>query len=288
MKVYSDKSNCRRAAKRALAQGDLNAEPRESVDFQIIEQDGGFAWVVPASVQASATDFEVAEAMAVREEKIIEMANEMQAEATGGDAEFENRPAKRRKARNPRVLAPIDQRPDVMVGEVPKAENLPEPAPELPTAFVPDVDAGEIASAEYGMLTTRERAGEAAEAAGVSDPVISQTARGMWVWRTSALNTVWRESQKQPAQREKAKAAKDEKPQRAASGLRGSRAAKLEQTVELLRRPEGATREEVAALTGWSIPSAGCRITTDVKITLGHKITAEKVEGRGKVYRIAA
>lgn len=190
MKLYCDKTRARYAAKRELAKGFLGGEPREGIDFEIVAQDGKFGWVVPAPVQAPAADFEpvdypeaggdAAEARATRKQPIGRAA---------------------RKVRKARGTAenPVFGVPFIDPAEDPTpAEDLPEPAAELPTSFAPDAEAGEVASAEYGMLTTRERAGEAAKAAGVSDPVISQTARGMWVWRTPALNQVWRESQKPP------------------------------------------------------------------------------------------
>jgi hypothetical protein len=188
MKVYFDKSTARRAARTALG-----ADAKEGAHFTIVAHDGKFGW----NTQGTHFDEVAKGGPTVMVDEIADAPAEAAFESSGGDAEFDNRPVKRRKARNARAKAG-ESLAFEPVGEAPKAEDLPEPAPELPTAFVPDFDAGEIASAEYGMLTTRERAGEAAKAAGVSDPIISQTARGMWVWRTSALNAVWRESQKPP------------------------------------------------------------------------------------------
>jgi hypothetical protein len=271
MKTYCDKTRARYAAKRELAKV-LGREPQEIYDFEIIPQPGRkFAWVVPASV-----DFEP-----VTAEDEADAAAEAQAEAAGGDAEFDNRPARTaRKARKAKVA-------DVVVVKQP-AEDLPEPAPELPTSFVPDAKAGEIASAEYGMLTTRERAAEAAKAAGVSDPVITQTVRGMWVWRTPALNTVWRESQKPP--KGGPKGPKAERPAKAPqkAGHAGKMSAKHETALALIKRPQGASAAEIAKETGWLEHSARARVAADLIGKFNLPITKAKEGERGKVYRFAA
>lgn len=217
--------------------------------------------------------------------------------------ETEQKPAERkRRSRRADAKAAIDAAQDRAEASLDHAEKvIADPlASEWPTSFVPDVEAGEIASREYGMLTTRERAVEAAAAAGASDAKVTQTARGMWVWRTQQLDRVWQENAvadlKNPdhgspapkGSKKRAAASKDGRETPRKPGERGSRGPKLQLTVGLLKRPEGATAEEIASATGWSIPSANCRVTTDVKITLGYAVVAAKEPGRGKVYRIAA
>jgi hypothetical protein len=189
-------------------------------------------------------------------------------------------PARKRKA----TAAPVP---------APEAPANPEPpkaaeealAPVWPTAFVPDVAAGEIAAREYGLLKTRERAVQAATVAGVADPVITQTCRGDWIWRVQALDKVWRENA--VADAKKPKAEKAPKVKGAPRKRRGG--SKLDIAEALLRRPEGATAEEVAsAVEGWDAKSAKIRIGTCLKLTRQLPISSVVEGGRGKVYRIAA
>lgn len=55
----------------------------------------------------------------------------------------------------------------------------------------------------------------------------------------------------------------------------------------MLRAPEGATVEEITAVTGWQGHSIRGAISGVMKKKLGLNITSEKVEGRGCVYRLA-
>ena len=58
--------------------------------------------------------------------------------------------------------------------------------------------------------------------------------------------------------------------------------------IALLRRPEGATVEALMEATGWQRHTVRGAISGALKKKLGLAIAAEKVEGRGRVYRIAA
>ena len=57
--------------------------------------------------------------------------------------------------------------------------------------------------------------------------------------------------------------------------------------IDLLHRPEGATIDEIAAATGWQRHTVRGAISGALKKKLGLTVTSEKVENRGRVYRIA-
>ena len=58
--------------------------------------------------------------------------------------------------------------------------------------------------------------------------------------------------------------------------------------VDLLRRKEGTTIAEVVKATGWQPHSVRGAISGALKKKLGLAVTSDKVEGRGRVYRITA
>jgi len=58
--------------------------------------------------------------------------------------------------------------------------------------------------------------------------------------------------------------------------------------VDLLRRKEGATITEAVKATGWQPHSVRGAISGTLKKKLGLAVTSDKVEGRGRVYRVAA
>jgi hypothetical protein len=57
--------------------------------------------------------------------------------------------------------------------------------------------------------------------------------------------------------------------------------------IAMLRQPEGATVEEIAAATGWQRHTVRGAMTGALKKKLGLTIESSKVEGRGRAYRIA-
>src|SRR4029453_16402223 len=57
--------------------------------------------------------------------------------------------------------------------------------------------------------------------------------------------------------------------------------------VDLLRRKGGATIAETVKATGWQPHSVRGAISGALKKKLGLAVKSEKVEGRGRVYRIA-
>ncbi|MCE8523460.1 DUF3489 domain-containing protein [Ruegeria pomeroyi] len=58
------------------------------------------------------------------------------------------------------------------------------------------------------------------------------------------------------------------------------------QVIAMLQRPEGATVAEIAEVTSWRAHTVRGMISGALKKKLGLPIIAEKVEGRGMVYRI--
>ena len=62
-----------------------------------------------------------------------------------------------------------------------------------------------------------------------------------------------------------------------------SKQAKL---IEMLRRPEGASIEEIVAAFDWQAHTVRGAIAGALKRKLGLDVTSEKIDGRGRVYRI--
>jgi hypothetical protein len=62
-----------------------------------------------------------------------------------------------------------------------------------------------------------------------------------------------------------------------------SKQAKL---IEMLRRPEGASIEEIVAAFDWQAHTVRGAIAGALKKKLGLDVTSEKIDGRGRVYRI--
>jgi hypothetical protein len=54
----------------------------------------------------------------------------------------------------------------------------------------------------------------------------------------------------------------------------------------MLRAPEGATIEEITAATGWQSHTVRGAMAGALKKKLGLEVTSEKVDGRGRVYRL--
>lgn len=56
--------------------------------------------------------------------------------------------------------------------------------------------------------------------------------------------------------------------------------------IDLLSRPEGATIEEIANATEWQSHTGRGAMSGALKKKLGLVVTSEKVDARGRVYRI--
>ena len=76
---------------------------------------------------------------------------------------------------------------------------------------------------------------------------------------------------------------KHEEPEPQADGKRPS---KQEKVIEMLRRPEGATVDEVVRATGWQRHTVRGVFSGTLKKKLGLTLASAKEE-RGRVYRIA-
>ncbi len=61
---------------------------------------------------------------------------------------------------------------------------------------------------------------------------------------------------------------------------------KQAQLIAMLERPEGATIAEIAAATGWQPHTVRGAIAGALKKKLGLNVVSEKMENRGRVYRI--
>ena len=62
---------------------------------------------------------------------------------------------------------------------------------------------------------------------------------------------------------------------------------KLALMIEMLRRPEGATVDQIMDATGWQRHSVRGAFAGALKKKLGLTVNSEKVEDRGRVYRVA-
>jgi len=58
--------------------------------------------------------------------------------------------------------------------------------------------------------------------------------------------------------------------------------------IAMLRAPDGATIEEIMAATGWQSHTVRSAMAGALKKKLGLEVASEKVEGRGRVYRLPA
>jgi Protein of unknown function (DUF3489) len=56
--------------------------------------------------------------------------------------------------------------------------------------------------------------------------------------------------------------------------------------IATLRRPEGASLDEIVSATGWQAHTVRGAISGALKKRLGLAITSERIEGRGRVCRI--
>ena len=56
--------------------------------------------------------------------------------------------------------------------------------------------------------------------------------------------------------------------------------------IAMLRAPDGATIEEIMAATGWQSHTIRGAMAGALKKKLGLEVTSEKLEGRGRVYKL--
>ena len=79
----------------------------------------------------------------------------------------------------------------------------------------------------------------------------------------------------------------DAAPERASSTRTPRAGTKQAALIAMLRAPDGATIEEITTATGWQAHTVRGAIAGALKKKLGLEVASEKVEGRGRVYRIA-
>jgi len=99
------------------------------------------------------------------------------------------------------------------------------------------------------------------------------------------------EATKESASKHRARAkrqAADSKSKRKAQGPAARAGTKQSVLIELLNRRDGATIAEAMKATGWQPHSLRGAISGTLKKKFGLAVVSDKVEGRGRVYRIAA
>jgi len=78
------------------------------------------------------------------------------------------------------------------------------------------------------------------------------------------------------------------KPKAAATTASTPRAeSKQAKLIEMLKRPEGATIDEIVKALAWQSHTIRGAISGALKKKLGLKVESEKVDDRGRVYRVA-
>lgn len=73
-------------------------------------------------------------------------------------------------------------------------------------------------------------------------------------------------------------------PKAKTSGTRAN--SKQAQLIEMLKRPDGATIDEIVKKFDWQAHTVRGALAGALKKKLGLNVQSEKVEGRGRVYRI--
>ncbi|MEI4235303.1 DUF3489 domain-containing protein [Roseovarius sp. D22-M7] len=69
--------------------------------------------------------------------------------------------------------------------------------------------------------------------------------------------------------------------------VRRRKGTKQQAMIDMLSRPEGATIDEIADVTAWKPHTIRGSMSGALKKRLGLTIISEKVDGRGRCYRIA-
>ena len=106
--------------------------------------------------------------------------------------------------------------------------------------------------------------------------------------RTTASTTKRSYHQGRSARGSKRSTKSKSKPKATASRASKRSSTKQALLVGLLQRKEGATTAEAVKATGWQPHSVRGAISGTLKKKLGLAVVSDKVEGRGRVYRIAA
>ena len=88
-----------------------------------------------------------------------------------------------------------------------------------------------------------------------------------------------------PATKRPRKMAREPKPEEANKAT-PKQESKTSLVLGMLQRTEGATIDQLVVATGW-LPHTTRAALTDLK-KKGHVVTSDKVEGRGRIYRVVA
>ena len=99
--------------------------------------------------------------------------------------------------------------------------------------------------------------------------------------QTNAADSAPAEVEFEPKQRPKAPRTKEPKTPRTRDG------SKQAQLIAMLRRAKGATVNEIAEALSWQPHTVRGAIAGALKKKLGLDVLSDKVEGRGRIYRIA-
>lgn len=91
---------------------------------------------------------------------------------------------------------------------------------------------------------------------------------------------------KSPATKSKQRKATKKTTAAITSGAQPRSGTKQAQMIELLSRDTGATIADIVAATGWQPHTVRGAIAGALKKKLGLEITSEKIDGRGRVYRV--
>ena len=135
-----------------------------------------------------------------------------------------------------------------------------------------------------GTVPTRERSGSKADPRAYGTAIASLVKKGILELRGNAGEGDYaKDGQKLMLTKSEAE---DETPPLAPKERKPREGTKQALLIEMLRRPEGATIDEIVTATGWQSPTIRGAMAGALKKKLGITITSEKDESRGRVYAI--
>jgi len=135
-----------------------------------------------------------------------------------------------------------------------------------------------------GTVPTRERSGSKADPRAYGAAIASLVNKGILELRGPASEGDYaKDGQKLVLAKSEAE---DETPPPAPKERRPREGTKQALLIEMLKRPSGATIDEIVTATGWQSHSARGAMAGALKKKLGLTITSEKDESRGRFYRI--
>lgn len=119
--------------------------------------------------------------------------------------------------------------------------------------------------------STKSNAIRAAKAIGLEPTALEfgRTADGRWAWTPTA------------------KAPEPEAPSTDTLNAKRGPGEAVQKLLAMLRRPDGASVNEIVAEIGWLPHTTRARISATIGKAMGLTITTEKIADRGRVYRVA-